>query len=344
MIRRSCPGVLLGFAIVAVVSTRSSYCTAQQPPPPPGGVASEGPPGVIHQTGIVNLRLVLGRLEIDPARYRKGSKHAKHDLPTPLEESVCVDSKLGIPSLHYTFQSPHHHAVVDIVDIQRCHLFSERSDLGERLQLVQPIDGPLTIQVSSPHGSITISSPSLLHLQATHRTQFDSHLSPLWHYLLPGPSMEQLAASTMEKMLSACLDKPSDFPTRDQVLDCVQRMRSTRRAERHQAETELSGLGLGVLGHLRELDWRHLDAEQTARLRRVRLQLQPIEPDSPTRLACWLNSDYEFWNRIAAELTKSQRLAVDRHLRRTLDRSLAPAAVSAPSVRIAEGNPDAANY
>ncbi|WP_157609888.1 hypothetical protein [Roseimaritima ulvae] len=263
---------------------------------------------------MAHFRLVLGRLELDPPRHRKGTKAARQELPFPLSETLTVSSRRGVPSLHYTFQTDQQHVIVDVVDAQRVQILSHRVDRQQRVTLTQPVSGPLEIQLDHPSDKQSFQSPSLIHLRASHPVLFETHLHHLMPYLLDGPTLETITAAAEQRLLRVACERP--IPSLDDVRDALDRIRSPQSKVRRAAEAELLAMGLPVLRHLDRLDNEFLDAEQRSRIRRVRWTLRPQQSDSPSRLASWLSTDRDYWNLAAVHWSPAQRVLADQYVQR----------------------------
>jgi len=334
MIRRPRLSVLLGIAIVASFPIERRFLLATEPPPTH---LEKGSDGLIHDSGIVHFRLVLGRLELDPARHRKGSKTATREAPDPLTETITVDSRRGIPSLHYTFETTTQQAIVDVVDAQRVQILSQRVDRPERVTLTQPVTGPITVQVDQAAGDQTLHVASLLHFQAAHPQLFDDHLQPLLPYLLEGPSLTTLRIAAAEQMVQVTVGRR--LPMADEVRDCLDQMRSPKRSVRSAAEAELLSFGLPVMRQLDAIPNDRLDAEQAARVQRIRLTLRPRQHDTASQLASWLATDRDYWNLAVVDLSPPDRLLVDRAITRACGQGLDASVLHHDGIRIAEAVP-----
>ncbi len=336
MIRRPRLSVLFGIAIVACFPIERLPRAAAEPPP---HNVDEGAQGLIRQTGMAHFRLVLGRLELDPPRHRKGTKTAEREHPFTIQETLTVSSRRGVPSLHYTFETDQHHAIVDVVDAQTVQLISHRLDRRERVTLSQPACGPLTIEWVTADNKRSFQTASLLHLRTSHPAIFDAHLERLLPYLLEGPSLATVSAAAESQLIGVCLERPA--PTIEEVRECLDRMRAPRSTTRSAAEAELLSWGLPVMRHLDQIDLNLLDAEQRARVQRVRWALQPQQPDTPGRLASWLSTDRDYWSLMAVRLPPNERLAADRFVTRVCGQGLEAARQADTTVRIAEATSSA---
>lgn len=376
MIRRPRLSVLLRVAIIAGVGVGLNPVAAEPPPETrataAGAPATHMPEGLLQQSGLARFRLILGRLQLDPARHRKGTKEATRSQPYPLTETLTVSSQSGIASLHYTFRSDRQHAIVDVVDILQVRIVSERKDLRQRLTLEQPPEGPLRIRVESLASSATIddppslltpsfltprssfltprssfstapppaapaslSTPSLLHLQSSHPRLFAGHLGELLPYLLSTPTVSELNRAAQRQLLATADREP--LPTLGEVEACVERLAAPQRRIRVAAERELLAWGLPVLRHLDRLDAALWDSEQRSRIRRVRWTLQPRRADTPQSLVHWLATDPEYWNLVAADWSHEKRHRGDVVLRRVCGTGLdADVLAAAEPIRVAE--------
>lgn len=331
MIRRPRLSVLLGIAIVTTCSF-SGRSRSQAGPPQPE--PAEEPVGILAETGMAHFRLVLGRLELDPPRHRKGSKSLQHAHPAAVEETVSVTSERGIPSLHYTLHSERQQVIIDVVDALRVRVVSERLDVEERFIIDQPASGPLTITCQRATETERLEAASFLHLQAALPQWCRRHLQPVWAYVMPGPTLAELSAATTDHLVAVTLSR--SLPTQGDVLDWIDQLRSPRRHRRAAAERALLDYGLPVLRILDDVAPGVLDTEQAARLQRVRWTLRPRQADTPQRLASWLAADQAYWNLRAAELPPPQRWAIDRGLRKCLGEGLDEKWLHHDDIRIVE--------
>lgn len=340
MIRRPRLSVLLGIAIVAVFFSQPITAHADEPnrsggPGPPIDLPN-GSSGLIQQTGIVHFQMILGRLELDPPRHRKGTKSLRQTEPFELQERITVSSERGIPSLHYSWETDHHRVIVNVSDALNLHLHSQRPDLRTQIALVQPASGPIVVKLQSDTGELleSIAVPSLYHLQASHPEIFSQHLERLLPYLLPGPSIRQLRFEAETRLLTVTPNRP--IPTYSSVQACIEQLSDSRRATRAAAEAELCAFGLPVLRHIDRFPAELLETEQRARLQRVRQHLQPRSSDTPARLASWLSSDHRYWNLATANFSHEEWLVADRFVHKTCGKHLDSVQPLPSGVRIAD--------
>lgn len=327
--------VSLGMATIAGFVDSDCVLRAAEPRRP---AESDVGDSLIGYWQAVHFQLVLGRLELDPPRHRKVSKAEERFKPTPLKESFTVTAARGIPSLHYTRRTPTWEVILDVVDANRVQVLSELLETHEHLSLTQPAHGPLKIRLRSAGTEETFSSPSWLHLQSTHPELFDRHLTPLLACLLPDVSLQRLRDKTTVHLLRLAGDAIP--PGNDRLVDLIEQLDSSSRRDRQEAYAKLLAYGVSIIPFLDGLPKRELQQEQRLRIDALRRQLRPQQPDNAARVAQWLVTDREYWNAIAADLSREQKIVANRHLQQIHGEGLKP--VTEGPTRVAQ-TPESSN-
>jgi hypothetical protein len=265
--------------------------------------------GFFASTGVVRFQLIQGRLCLDPPRHRKGSQNRDED---GVYESITVTAERGIPSLHYVCQTPDHHLTLSVQRAQSLRIESWFPNASERSVLEQPDSGTITWTHSRGDLTEQHDGSTLMHVRHADPLDFDAHYALLVERLLRGQSLESLSEATRCAMLSQITDAKT--PDVASVRQCVDELRSNRRAARIAAERQLLAWGTPIIPTLQKLSWNDLDAEQKDRLRHVLRRLRPSVDDTPSTLAKLLVNDHTYWSRIAGDLSNDQLRLANRHL------------------------------
>ncbi len=290
------------------------------PPDPPQQVS------LLRQSPLAKFYLHLGRPQIDPIHYRKGSQsqllspdHALgHTLGQPLDQSLGqsqavlqetlrTTSTRGTPTMHYTLVGHQTRVMIDVTSTGTWTIDSQR-DVGsdrQRLHLTQAIGRPIVLTMESTAlPTLELRAATWLHLREADRLAFDTHLLPLIQQLIAPYRFEQLAEQSHEKAIEseqgAVIDEQS-------VAELIDQLRSSNRQQRVQACQELRSLGIELLPLLAELDRSRLDAEQRARVLWLERTISPHREDSPERLAALLRRDSTYWQLASTRLSDRER-------------------------------------
>ncbi|MGB7346211.1 MAG: hypothetical protein WBD20_18480 [Pirellulaceae bacterium] len=269
--------------------------------------------GYFATTGVVRFQLIAGRLQLDAPRHRKGSQSRDQD---GIYESITVTAQRGIPSVHYVCQTEVQHLTLNVENAKSLRVESFLPATGERAVLEQPAQGPLTWTIRRSDLDDVCSGATLLHLHQCDAVGLDLHCGGLFLRLLQEQSLEQLVSETTVAIMSQLTDADAFAADRDDVLDCVARLRSPRRSVRLAASQQLLKWGTPIIPIVRSIPERDLAPEQHDRLQCVLRQLTPVESDTPRSLATMLINDQDHWQSLAPQLSDSQLLSANQHLSR----------------------------
>jgi hypothetical protein len=299
-----------------------------QEPPESVVIATDS---LLHTSRAAKLRLVLGRLSLDPACYFKCERKASLADGRGLE-FLEVTADRGLPSIHYRLESPLHQASVHVQAVDRVQIESSLKIDGrqERLKIVHSASGPIdvshvTTEESSanyqtgPPTEVHFKSVSLTHLDLTHPTLYQNHLSPLLARLLSSPPARCDIIDLVEVLANV---PETSLVEHKGVVEKVEQLKSASRAVRNSAEAELIAIGLPILAILDRLPQQDFETEQKIRLNRVRTAVLPKSNDTSQQLAIWLASDIQYWNLIAGNLSHSQRDALAARIESTTGKPL----------------------
>jgi signal transduction histidine kinase len=305
--------------------------SSNESPPPDHSSAGYLPsPSLLRQSTSASFHLVLGRLQLDPVRYRKGSQSLRHLAATngtttnantaDTSETMTVSSARGIPSMHYDMSGPLARVTIDaqgqgIWRVETRRVLSQ----GVRRVLVEQTPGqPLRMAfVTSKPGAAAkpsvIEGATWLHLREAERELFDEDLEPILRELLAPYHFREMAEAAQR----AALSQAEMMVVQDEAVDgWIEDLRSPFRSVRMDAERKLVSMGISLLPRLATLDVSTLDAEQTTRLNQIRERLTPLIEDDAARLAVLIRDDMEYWRLAARRLDDSQMQLVETRLAR----------------------------
>ncbi len=292
---------------------------------------------VLVATKAAKFHFILGRLRLDSTCYNKCSRSVSWQLPPtdsseglaaqPCTETVDVTATRGIPSLHYRLDTPFHDAVIDVTDADYVRIESvlHRGPLTERMHIDQRLSGVMKIswKVTNQQGDLVshddFSTPSFVHLRASHPKRYASHLQPLLNRVLEQPPAEcdaEQLLHALENYQRGAAELHAD------VRRCIDELRAPTRRARTEAENQLLAIGLPALALMQAQSVADLDFEQRQRMDEIRKRLQPRTSDTPSQLANWLVTDIGYWNMTARELTASQRELADSTVARVTGKPL----------------------
>lgn len=279
-------------------------------------------------SGVAKFQFIQGRLCLDPPRHRKGSQKRQLD---GCYESVTVTAERGIPSVQYASQNSEHHLTLSVEQAYFVRIESWFPGSSERAILNQPRSGLITMQVTRGDLSDTYQAPTLLHLRHSNPSSFELHFGRLIRRLLRGRSIAALSRAAEDAMLRS---PPSDsVPVFSDVVDCVDQLRSSKRATRVAAHQRLLSWGTPIIPMLARLDTSTLDPEQTLRVQALQRRLRPKVDDTPATLAKLLVNDRSYWQQIAGSLNPAQLQLANQHLKQSGARPIVLAAD--PETRVA---------
>lgn len=312
------------FMAMPTVSTRAVEPTADQRLKAAGDSSRRPrkkcppkPSGVFSETGLIQFRLLSGRIEIDPMRYRKGSQEHVQD---GYKESITVTASGGIPSVYYSYQDDYQRLQLVAQHGKSLRLESTLNATGEQAILIQYPSESIrwtTLRDPSVNSDLDreVSGQTLLHIIGQDKAGFQIHVDALITRMLRGRSLIELTRRT-----EAYLQQNSaelSVVTRKEVDELVNQLAASKSSERRAAMTQLKKHGTSVIAFLKTaLDRNDLDTEQVARIRSVIARCPRMDEDTPSSLACLLSTDREHWQILADNMSQAQWIAANEHVRR----------------------------
>lgn len=311
------------------------------------GLPAESRPSVLRGSDAARFRLVLGRVELDPVRYRKVSQRFTGRRTTHgdrIDETLAIESFRGFPRLHYTRSGD---STRMSLDVEQGGLLVMRTDVPSeaiRVVVTQPQQGAIAVRWESGQQVREFRFDSWIHFCIAQPTLYRQSFSALLDDMLHPVSLESLAEQAhreslrriaRESGLMRTSDPRSAVPAQVRRMDdpalesLIGRLGSNKRTDRLAAHEELRQHGLALLPRLGRLDSTRLDAEQKARLDELRRQLTPRGEDCAARIAILISDDREYWAAAAARLTEADRSLVAAHFNRQ------PRGPSSKAVRVA---------
>jgi hypothetical protein len=305
--------------------------SSTKPPLPDYSPAGYLPsPSLLRQSTSASFHLVLGRLQLDPVRYRKGSQSLRHlaasngtttnATTADISETMTVNSVRGIPSMNYAMTGPLARVTIDAEGQGKWRLETRRVlPQGVRRVLVEQTPGqPLrmafvTSKPGAPATPSVVAAATWLHLREAERELFDEDLEPILRELLAPYRFQELADAAQR----AAISQTESMVVQDETIDgWIEDLRSPFRSVRMEAERKLVAIGIPLLPRLAMLDVSKLDAEQTSRLNQIRDRLTPLIEDDAARLAILIRDDMEYWRLAARRLDDRQMQLVETRLAR----------------------------
>lgn len=275
------------------------------------------PAGVFSESGLVRFRLVSGRIEVDPMRYRKGSQEHQID---DFSESITVSSSRGIPSVYYSYRDGYQRIQMVAEHGKSLRIESTLIATGEQAILEQREAGNIRWStrrnpVEASELDQAFSGPTLLHIIGQDEAGIQIHVESLISRMLRGRSLIEMTHRT-ERYLQANAAKISVVST-DHVNELIDQLRSAKSSCRRAAAIELTRLGTSIIPYLTAaLERSDLDVEQVARVEALIARCPRIDEDTPSSLACLLASDRDHWQIMAKKMSHKQWIAANDHVRR----------------------------
>ena len=305
-------------------------------------------PTLFRQSSASTTHLILGRLQLDPVRYRKGSQSLVHVATSPdatplanaslepLTETLHVSSTRGLPTVHYSVIGPSSRIMIDADAKGIWRIESQRNSIRgngknasvetTRVIVEQKPNQSLAMKIQSDAPDRMIRAATWLHLREAERDVFEVHLEPILDELLWPYRLSDLADAAHSQSLR---DSPTSLDDADVVQNAelqvwIDDLRSPVRAARVNAERRLCSIGVSLIPRLANLDLNRLDAEQRARLIKIQNQLTPLAEDDASRLSLLIRDDRDYWQLASTRLNKRDRQLVDARIKK-LSAELPPA-------------------
>lgn len=301
-------------SVVIGLSIATGRLLSQETPVGDGSGPPRSPQqSILCDSNAVHFRLVLGRIELDPVRYRKGiiSRSCSADPPSAAtNETLAVDATGGIPRIHFTRQTAVQRLTLNINEKGR---LSIESDLGdERFVLTQDPARPIVTRQTRGLQVDVREYETWIHFYMAMPELYKKHLQSLVDDLIRGTRLCELAekahARSLTSLSSAALTNDGA------MLRYVEMLGSTQRAERLEAQRELHQCGISVLPRLRQIDPKSLDTEQRVRLEQLIKQLTPRGDDCESRVAAMIRDDWRYWLAADQRLSPSDRLLISARM------------------------------
>lgn len=281
-------------------------------------------PSLLRQQDKVRFHLLMGRLRVDPVRYRKGRQQSQARRAADgnrIDESLAVDAHRGYPQVHYCRRSRGRRISLDID--HRGGLSIRAGDESEttRMVITQPPQGPLVVRIDDRDASEQSHYATWIHFYVARPGDYDHYVGALIDDLLYPLRLTELAESAHAESLAqigsrhACSDETAEARGTTQpdrlddasLAEWVEQLGANRLADRSAAHRVLLRQGISVLPRLQRLDVAELDAEQRARLQTLRAMLVPRGEDSPSRVAALIRDDHRYWVAAAKRLSDIER-------------------------------------
>lgn len=338
------PGLAAPPDLLGAASSRPTLPNSDPPtsdPPLPDSLLNSFPsPSLLRQGSAANFQLILGRLQLDPVRYRKGSQSLDHAVADPtatassgpagqiFTETLHVNGVRGIPTLHYSITSENMRIMVDADGLGPWRIESQRTcprgtglnatSETTRVIVEQLPNRPLVMKLQSDAPERVIHAATWLHLRESDRVTFERYLEPiidemLWPYRLS--ELAEAAHSQSLRYTRHPRGQESVFED-SQIAAWIDDLRSPVRTDRVDADRNLRSVGISLLPRLASLDLSRLDAEQRQRLAEIRKTLTPAAEDDAARLAKLIRDDRSYWKLAAARLGDRDRQIVDARFKR----------------------------
>ncbi|WP_145416879.1 hypothetical protein [Planctomycetes bacterium K23_9] len=262
---------------------------------------------------MVRFQLIEGRLQLDAPRHRKGSQSLDQN---GIYESITVTASRGIPSVHYVCQTDKQQLTLSVAEATKLRIESYLPETGDRAVLEQPESGPVTWTVARGDLKDEYEGPTLLHIHQADPVGFRLHCGVIFKCLMQGRSLRQIEAETTAAMIRQVQNDDLIAVSRDEVLDCVERLGASRRSVRFAASKQLLRWGTPVIPIIDLIDANQLSCEQNDRMQSIRRRLKRVENDTPESLATMLVNDSRHWQSIARGLSDDQIRLANQHLGR----------------------------
>jgi len=297
-------------SVVIGLSIATGRLLSQETPVDEGSDSPGLPPqSLLRDSHAAHFHLILGRIELDPIRYRKGTTSrtsGQKVTQAEVNETLSIDATRGVPRLHYTRQTATQRLTLDVNERNRLLIESE---IGrDRVTVIQELDRPISIRHSRGSEGDVSEVDTWIHLYMSHSAIYVKHLQPLVDDMIHAMPIKELAERAHARSIASL---PSVSATNNLTLQhYIAMLGSTQRTERVAAQRELHQCGISLLPRLRQMDPQQLDAEQRHRLEQVIRQLTPRGDDCESRLAAMIRDDQNYWAAAEDRLTGAQRILI----------------------------------
>lgn len=297
-------------SVVIGLSIATGRLLSQETPVDEGSDSPPSPPqSILRDSHAAQFHLVLGRIELDSIRYRKGTisrTRGDKDSHAAFHETLSIDATRGVPRLHYTRQTPTQRLTLDINERNRLSIESEMG--RERVTLIQEIGRPISIHHYNENEVSVDEVDTWIHFYMSHCATYRRHLQPLVDDMIHAMPISELAERAHARSIESLSSTSS---TNDVTLQhYIAMLGSTQRSQRVAAQRELHLCGISLLPRLKQIDFQQLDAEQRHRLEQVIRQLTPRGDDCESRVAALIRDDQTYWTAASNRLTGAQRILI----------------------------------
>lgn len=329
-------------SVVIGLSIATGRLLSQETPVDDGPEApSSHAVSLLRDGKMAQFRLVLGQLELDPVRYRKGTLNRSRSAPLGdlqtvhtaglISETLSIEATRGIPRLHYRRKSPDQTLTLDIDNRNRILIDSLTVDAAERVIVTQDSGRQISIRRQRDGRVEQTFADTWFHLYIRSPELYRRHLAGLLDDMLYPMKLDQLAESALVRSVAEMADttqpqassgrsaatiEPSGSGPIAATMDdrtlrhTISILGSSDRADRISAQQSLLQQGIAIVPRLRQIDPRSLDPEQRERLAQVLRQLTPAGEDHEARVSILIRDDSAYWASAADRLTADQRALV----------------------------------
>jgi hypothetical protein len=255
------------------------------------------------QFGIIDGRLTF-HISIFSIAQPQGSKESLH---TSLEK--------GQPRLDYHWAGKTESLTVEISGHRQ---FAHLADapVGKAsstpVEYTQASDEKVALILGTGDKKQVFRAADLWQLAMAYPNECKQHLTPLLLKLRSGRSLTDVAARIEAKLLRMAGDEMAARRLRWAKL--VAQLGDEQFGKRQAADRALRGEGAAVLGYLRRLDIRRLDAEQQFRIRRILDSFSGHDDDSLDVAAATLAEEPTAWLILLGRPEQSARQTAARQL------------------------------
>lgn len=260
--------------------------------------AAPPPPNLLARVGGLPCQVVMGRIVLAEHRGLAGRSDTVEDTITGRRETLCIQTTSGQSVVRYERNDAVETVAIDFLgqgDLRMRRALPGTTPIT--VHFVQPLRGPLKLEVTQGEQTRKYSAPTLWHLVLTEPKACHDHLLPLLEQLRPDWQLAARIEAIEQGLRSAGeVHVPLDRTELDRLIE---QLASPKFAERQQANRQLEARGLSLLPDLEQLNREQLDAEQRCRLDELQAALIATTPDTPERVAAWLVADRKLWKQLA---------------------------------------------
>ena len=227
-------------------------------------------------------------------------------------------------SLAYQRVSPDEKLAVSAATNGRVAIQREPGERGKIVpsEFVQPPAGPLTLTFGKDGEKTTIQTPTIWHLLLAHRETCERYVLPNLMILQPDWKLAEQADQLEKELLRTAREEK--LPDRGEWAELVEQLGDEHYARRESADRRLRALGRPVIGYLRSLDRKTLDAEQQYRVHRIIQSLaDALNEESTRETALDLLTDRTIWLTLMERDAETTRQTAAKHLEQLLERPIA---------------------